>query len=138
MNLILVFVINLLYSNHPMELNRDIESESSDPEDTEPTTSAQTFDEECPDSPDQTTITNVKKGKVSSSKSKRSCIFNLQWLKDPKYATFLRKCHTDKHYAHCFICKSDFSIANGETYLINRHMEQPGHKRLAEIQLKEQ
>ena len=89
MNFIFVFVINLLYGNHPMELNRDIQSESSDPEDKEPIAPARTFDEEYPvDSPYQTTITNVKKRKVSLSKSKRSCIFNQRWLKDPKYATF--------------------------------------------------
>lgn len=75
--------------------------------------------------------------KTSSSTSKRKCIFNQQWLKDPTYEQFLRKCPANKHFAHCSICKSDFSIANGGTYLLNRHMEQAAHKRLAEIQLNE-
>ena len=78
------------------------------------------------------------KEKLIFSKSTGSCIFNQQWLTDRKYASFLRKCHANKHFARCSICKSDFSIANGVTYLINRHIEQAGHKRLTESQAKEQ
>ncbi len=58
-------------------------------------------------------------------------------MKDPKYAAFLRECRTNKHFAYCAICKSEFSISNGGIYLINRHIEQSGHKRLAETQAKE-
>jgi hypothetical protein len=81
--------------------------------------------------------TNIKK-KISSSKSKRRCIFNQEWLKDSKYAASLRKCQANKYFAHCSICKSDFSISNGGIYLVNHHIEQAGHKRLAEIQENEQ
>ena len=133
MILVLVFVINLLDGDHPMELNEDLEVECSEPEDPEATT----FDEEYSDPSHRTTTTNTEK-KTTSSKSKRKCVFNQEWLRDPKYTQFLRKCHSNKHFAHCSICKSAFSIANGGTYLINRHIEQPGHKRLAEIQSKEQ
>ena len=123
-----------------MELNKDDEVERSEFKDSEPTTATTTFDEECfdSDSSDQSTTTKIKeRKKTSSSKSKRKCVFNQQWLKDPKYTPFLRRCSANKHFAHCSICKSDFSIANGGNYLINRHIEQAGHKRLAEIQLKE-
>ncbi|CAF2959598.1 unnamed protein product [Rotaria sp. Silwood2] len=58
-------------------------------------------------------------------------------MKDPKYARFLQECKTNPHFAHCSICKSDFSIANGGTYLINRHIEQIGHKRLLAFEDKE-
>ncbi|CAF4554531.1 unnamed protein product, partial [Rotaria magnacalcarata] len=75
--------------------------------------------------------------KISSSKSKRRCIFNQQWLKDPKYAPFLRECRANKYFAHCSICKSNFSLSNGGVYLINRHIEFANHKRFAEIQAKE-
>ena len=119
-------------------MNGDTEIGRSELEDPEVTTSATTFAEECSDSPHQTTTTNAKNRKTSLSKSKRTCIFNQQWLKDFNYAQFLRKCHANKHFTHCSIRKSDFSIANGGTYLINRHIEQAGHKRLTEIQLKEQ
>ena len=50
---------------------------------------------------------------------------------------FLRECRTNKYFAHCSICKSDFSIANGGAYLFNRHIEQSSLKRLAEVQAKE-
>ncbi len=84
-------------------------------------------------------IVNNKQTKniSSSSKTKRRCTFNKNWLKDPKYSTFLRECRTNSRLAHCSICKSNFSIANGGVYLINRHAEQPGHKQLAEAEAKE-
>ncbi|CAF4522290.1 unnamed protein product, partial [Rotaria magnacalcarata] len=50
--------------------------------------------------------TNIKEKKISSSKSKRRCIFNQQWLKDPKYAPFLRECRANKYFAHCSISRS--------------------------------
>lgn len=137
-SLVLVFVIDLLVGNYQMELNEDIESEHSGSEDPEPTTSVETIDEECFDPSDQTTSIYTNERKTSSSKSKRKCIFNQQWLKDPTYAPFLKKCPANKHFAHCSICKSDFSIANGGIYLLNRHMEQAGHKRLAATQSNEQ
>ncbi|CAF4474433.1 unnamed protein product, partial [Rotaria magnacalcarata] len=44
---------------------------------------------------------------------------------------------TNEYFAHCSICKSNFSISNGGVYLINRHIEFANHKRFAEIQAKE-
>ncbi|CAF2423633.1 unnamed protein product [Rotaria sp. Silwood2] len=61
-----------------------------------------------------------------------------RWIKDPKYACFLQECKAGPYLAHCSICKSDFLIANGGTYLINRYLHQTDHKRLVEIQAKEQ
>lgn len=81
--------------------------------------------------------TNTKEIKKTCSKRKRRCVFNQRWLADTKYGSFIRECQTNKYFAHCSICKSVFSISNGGTYLINRHIEQPSHKRLAEIQAKE-
>ncbi|CAF1655930.1 unnamed protein product, partial [Adineta ricciae] len=73
-----------------------------------------------------------KKGK-SSSKPKRFCKFNKEWIKNPQYTSFLQEYRSDSSLAHCSICKSNFSIANGGLYLINRHREQENHKRLAVI-----
>jgi hypothetical protein len=112
-----------------MELNKDDEIEIS--EDSEATTG-----EESHSFRDKPT-TNIKEKKISSSKSKGRCIFNQQRLKDPKYAAFLREYQVNKYYAHCSICKSNFSISNGDIYLINRHIEQASHRRLAETQAKE-
>ncbi|CAF1348918.1 unnamed protein product [Adineta steineri] len=99
-----------------MELKEIYELETS--EDSEATTS-----KEISCFRDQPTI-NIKEKNISlSSKSKRRCVFNKQWLNDPKYASFLRECRTDKYSDHYSICKSDFSIANGGVYLINSHIE---------------
>ncbi|CAM4758191.1 unnamed protein product [Rotaria magnacalcarata] len=46
------------------------------------------------------------------------------------------ECRANKYFAHCSICKSNFSISNGGVYLINRHIEFANHKRFAEIQAK--
>jgi hypothetical protein len=78
-----------------------------------------------------------KKPSNSYSKSKRYCKFKKEWIKISKYASFLQECRTDSSLAHCSICKSNFSIANGGKYLIDRHLEQANHKRLAAIQAKE-
>ncbi|CAF5037864.1 unnamed protein product, partial [Rotaria sp. Silwood1] len=81
--------------------------------------------------------TKTKETNTSSSKTKRLSVFKKQWIKDSKYAGFLQECKTSPYLAHCSICKSDFSIGNGGTYLINRHLEQAIHKRLVEVQTKE-
>ncbi|CAF1685428.1 unnamed protein product, partial [Rotaria sp. Silwood1] len=81
--------------------------------------------------------TKTKEKNTSSSKTKRLSVFKKQWIKDSKYAGFLQECKTSPYLAHCSICKSDFSIGNGGTYLINRHLEQATHKRLVEVQTKE-
>jgi hypothetical protein len=132
MNLVLDFLFNELDDNVYMELNEDCEIEISEDSESEATATTGEESSSFRDKP----ATDIKK-KVSSSKSKRRCIFNQQWLKDPKYALFLRECQTNKYFAHCSICKSNFSIANGGIYLVNRHIEQAGHKRLAETQEKE-
>ena len=77
-----------------------------------------------------------KKSLNSLLKSKRYCKFNKEWIKISKYALFLRECQTSSSFAHCSICKSNFSIANGGKYLIDRHLEQATHKRLAAIEAK--
>ena len=77
-----------------------------------------------------------KKSLNSSSKSKRYCKFNKEWIKISKYASFLQECRTDSSLAHCSLCKSNFSIANGGKYLIDRHLEQANHKRLAATEAK--
>ncbi|CAF1046010.1 unnamed protein product [Rotaria magnacalcarata] len=64
-----------------MAYNNDYEIEISD--DSEATTT--TTDVESSSFRDKP-ATNIKEKKISSSKSKRRCIFNQQWLKDPKYA----------------------------------------------------
>jgi hypothetical protein len=130
MNLVLDFLFNEFDDNVCMELNKDCEIEIS-----ENLKATATTGEKSSSFRDKST-TNIKK-KISSSKSKRRCIVNQEWLKDSKYAAFLRKCQANKYFAHCSICKSDFSISNGGIYLVNRHIEQAGHKRLAEIQEKE-
>ena len=123
-----------------MELNKNYEIELC--EDSEPTTPDEESNTNFRDKP--TTNINInKKTDLSKSKSKsksklkRRCFFKKTWLKDPKYSTFLKECQTNKYLAHCSICKSNFSIANGGTYLINRHVDQTNHKRLAETQAKE-
>jgi len=112
-----------------MELNKDDEIEIS--EDSEATIG------EGSDSFRDKPTTNIKENKISSSKPKRRCIFNQQCLKDPKYAAFLREYRANKYFTQCSICNSNFSIANDGIYLINRHIEQASHKRLAETQAKE-
>lgn len=77
-----------------------------------------------------------RKSLDSSLKSKRYCKFNKEWIKISKYASFLQECRTDSSLAHCSICKSNFSIANGGKYLIDRHLEQASHKRLATVEAK--
>ena len=77
-----------------------------------------------------------KKSLNSSSKSKRYCKFNKEWIKISKYASFLQECRTDSSLAHCSLCKSNFLIANGGKYLIDRHLEQANHKRLAATEAK--
>ena len=77
-----------------------------------------------------------RKSMNSSSKSKRYCKFNKEWIKISKYASFLQECRTDSSLAHCSLCKSNFSIANGGKYLIDRHLEQANHKRLAATEAK--
>ncbi|CAF4037025.1 unnamed protein product [Rotaria sordida] len=118
-----------------MELNKndDIEISDDSPSETE---AAATETVETHSSYSNKLITNTKNEKRNST-SKRRCTFNQNWLNDSKYAPFLKECRTNKHLAHCSVCKSNFSIANGGTYLINRHMEQDNHKRLAETQEKE-
>ncbi|CAF3405299.1 unnamed protein product [Rotaria sp. Silwood2] len=81
--------------------------------------------------------TDTQQKPKSASKSKRVSVFKKQWIKDPKYARFLQECKTNPHFSHCSICKSDFSIANGGTCLINRHIEQIGHKCLLVLEDKE-
>ena len=90
-----------------MELNENTEFEHSESDDPEPTTSVVIIDGEFSDPSDQRTSFYAKE---------RKCIFNQQWLKDPTYAPFLRKCPANKDFAHCSICKSDLSIANGIAY----------------------
>jgi hypothetical protein len=79
----------------------------------------------------------VEKKSYYSRDSKRYCKFNRDWAKIPKYASFLQECRTNSSLAHCSICKSNFSVANGGKYLIDRHVEQAGHKRLAEMEAKQ-
>ena len=110
-------------------MNKDDEIEISG--NSEATTAA----EECPSFQEKSN-TNIKEKRISSSKLKRRCAFNQQWLKDPKYAVFLRECGVNKYFTNCSICKSNFSISNGGTYLINRHIKQANPKRLAETQAK--
>ncbi|CAF5193030.1 unnamed protein product, partial [Rotaria magnacalcarata] len=116
-----------------MAYNNDYEIEISDDSEATTTTTTDVESSSFRDKP----ATNIKEKKISSSKSKRRCIFNQQWLKDPKYAPFLRECRANKYFAHCSICKSNFSLSNGGVYLINRHIEFANHKRFAEIQAKE-
>ena len=78
-----------------------------------------------------------RKSSNSPSKSKRFCKFNKEWMKLSTYASFLQECRTDSSLAHCSICKSNFSIANGGKYLIDRHLEQAIHKRLAAAEAKQ-
>jgi hypothetical protein len=118
-----------------MELNEDGEVEISEDVEAEaiitvqvPTSSVEI---------ERSTTSNKRKTNGSSSNSKRRCTFNKKWMEDPKYAAFLRECKTNPHLAHCCICKSNFSIANGGVYLVNRHADQPNHKHLAEIEAKE-
>jgi len=81
---------------------------------------------------------NVERNSLkSSSKSKRYCKFNKEWIKILKYSSFLQECRADSSLAHCSICKSNFSIANGGKYLIDRHLEQANHKRLAAAEAKQ-
>ncbi len=77
-----------------------------------------------------------RKSLNSSSKSKRYCKFKKEWIKISKYGSFLQECRTDSSLAHCSMCKSNFSIANGGKYLIDRHLEQANHKRLAAVEAK--
>ncbi|CAF1600543.1 unnamed protein product, partial [Rotaria magnacalcarata] len=72
--------------------------------------------------------------KTISSKSKRYCKFKKEWIKISKYASFLQECRSNSSLAYCCVCKSNFSIANGGKYLIDRHLEQGNHKRLAAIE----
>ncbi|CAF3384175.1 unnamed protein product [Rotaria sp. Silwood2] len=74
---------------------------------------------------------NTTEKKTISSKLKRYCKFNKESIKISKYASFLQECQSDSSFAHCCVCKSNFSIANGGKYLIDRHLEQANHKRLA-------
>ena len=113
-----------------MELTKDCEIEISD--DSEASETADEYP-----SFQEKSSTNIKEKRTSSSKIKRRCVFNQQWLKDPKYVTFLREYQANKYFAHCSICKSNFSIANGGIYLIKRHIKQANHQRLAETQAKE-
>ena len=71
-----------------------------------------------------------RKSSNTPLKSKRFCKFNKEWMKLSNYASFLQECRTDSSFAHCSICDSNFSIANGGKYLIDRHLEQMTHKRL--------
>ncbi len=77
-----------------------------------------------------------RKSSNFSPKSKRYCKFNKEWIKISKYASFPQEYRTDPSLAHCSICKSNFSIANGGKYLIDRHLEQANHKRLAVVEAK--
>ncbi|CAF1427499.1 unnamed protein product [Rotaria magnacalcarata] len=77
-----------------------------------------------------------KKSLNSLLKSKRYCKFNKEWIKISKYASFLQECRTNSSFAHCSICKSNFSIANGGKYLIDRYLEKAAHKRLAAVEAK--
>jgi hypothetical protein len=91
-----------------------------------------------PSSSTSSLSSNVKRKSLSSSsKSKRYCKFNKEWIKISKYASFLQECRTDSSLANCSICNSNFSIANGGKYLIDRHLEQVNHKHLAAVQAKE-
>ncbi|CAF4429554.1 unnamed protein product, partial [Rotaria sp. Silwood2] len=131
MNLVVDFVFNEFDDNLRMALNKVFEIEVSD--DSEATTAGGEEDLGLQNKP----TTGIKGKIISSSKSKRRCTFNQKWLKDLKYAVFIRECRTNKYSAHCSICKSDFSISNGDVYLINHHIEQSSHKRLAETPAKE-
>ncbi|CAF2823934.1 unnamed protein product [Rotaria sp. Silwood2] len=131
MNLVVDFVFNEFDDNLLMGLNKVFEIEVSD--DSEATTAGGEEDLGLQNKP----TTGIKGKIISSSKSKRRCTFNQKWLKDLKYAVFIRECRTNKYSAHCSICKSDFSISNGDVYLINHHIEQSSHKRLAETPAKE-
>ena len=84
-----------------------------------------------------TAKTKEKNNSLSKRKTKCHSVFKKQWVKDPKYTSFLQECKTSPYLAHCSICKSDFSIGNRRTYFINRHLEQATHKRLVEAQMKE-
>ena len=77
-----------------------------------------------------------KKSLSSLLKSKRYCKFNKEWIKASKYASFLQECQTNSSFAHCSICKTNFSTVNGGKYLIDRHLGQATHKRLAAVDAK--
>jgi hypothetical protein len=81
--------------------------------------------------------TNKERCKKPPSKSKRVSILKKQWIKDPKYARFLQESKANSYFAHCSVCKSDFYIANGGIYMINRHIDQVNHKRLVALADKE-
>jgi hypothetical protein len=118
-----------------MELNEVNEIQTSEESEVETTTTTLNTS---PSFLTKSAVNNKQKKKINlSSKSKRHCTFNKNWLKDPRFSSFLTECRTNPCLAHCSICKSNFSIANGGVYLVNRHAEQPSHKQLAETQAKE-
>jgi hypothetical protein len=117
-----------------MDLNNNIEVEVSDDSGSE---SRITTAEQSPGFRNQRKTIEMKTKINSSSKPKRRCTFKKEWMNNPDYKGFLKECRIDKYLAHCSICNSNFSIANGGKYLINRHMEQSNHKRLSDIDAKE-
>jgi len=50
-----------------------------------------TTSNKCSSSLEKSTINNKQEKISSSSKSKRKCTFNKNWLKDSKYSPFLRE-----------------------------------------------
>ncbi|CAF3418478.1 unnamed protein product [Rotaria sp. Silwood1] len=86
MNLVVDFVFNEFDNNLRMALNKVLEIEVSD--DSETTTTGGEEDFSLQNKP----TTGMKGKKINSSKSKRRCTFKQKWLKDPKYAAFIREC----------------------------------------------
>ena len=124
-----LFLFNEYDNNMYMELNEVNEIQTSEESEVETTTIVN----KSSSSLTKSTVNNKQKKKINlSSKSKRHCTFNKNWLKDPKYSTFLREYRTDSYLAYCSIYKSNFSVANEGVYLVNRHAEHPSHKQLTE------
>jgi hypothetical protein len=58
------------------------------------------------------------------------CVFNEDWLAEPKYKLWLQKAVGDKHKASCKICKKTFDIGNMGSAGVDSHMKSKKHKKL--------
>ncbi|CAF5130096.1 unnamed protein product, partial [Rotaria magnacalcarata] len=115
-----------IYSSNQLNVEIIEEEESSTGVEYEPATASKnSISRQSSDTTEKKTI---------SSKSKRYCKLKKEWIKISKYALFLQECRSDSSLAYCCVCKSNLSIANGGKYLIDRHLEQGNHKRLAAIE----
>ena len=78
---------------------------------------------------------NIKMAEEPASKKKKYLVkFKDSW---PSKFSYIRKSSKGDNFAHCTVCRSDFSVGHGGENDITRHNATPKHKECVESSVKQ-